>query len=76
MKKVLMCAALAVAMLSFASCKSEGEKAADQIIDYVEMGMEEEAYQLYLQYCMTLSARDVADMNTTLTEEGCYYYEE
>ncbi len=76
MRKLMICAAFAACMFAFSSCQSEGEKAADQIIELVDNGQNSEAYQLYLQYCMTLSAEDIADMNTALTEEGCYYYEE
>ena len=72
----MICAAFAACMFAFSSCKSDGEKAADQIIDLVDNGENTEAYQLKLQYCMTLSAEDIADMNAALTEDGCYYQEQ
>ena len=75
MRKLMICAAFAACMFAFSSCKSECEKAADRIEECVDAGNGREAYQLYLQYCMTLSAEDIADMNAALTEAGVYYDE-
>ena len=72
MKKIFTILAMFACACAFVSCKSEGEKAADEVMALVENNNGYAAATLYYEYCDKLYGDDYKDFEEALDDAGFY----